>query len=159
MIMVMGVAGSGKTTLGKKLALALNCPFYEGDDFHPPLNVEKMRKGIALTDEDREPWLRLLAEKMKTWKQANPVFVLACSALMAKYRRILETGGEVKWIFLKGEYELVLKRLSQREGHYFPPQLLQSQFQDIEEPEGALTLDIALPEDKMIEMVKSHLSS
>lgn len=158
MIIVMGVAGSGKTTVGKKLAESLGCPFYEGDDFHPASNVEKMRKGIALTDEDREPWLRQISEKMGQWRKQNPVFVLACSALKAKFRRNLEANGKVRWIYLKGSYDLVLQRLSSREGHYFPAQLLQSQFQDLEEPEEALALDIAMSLDRMIEMIKNYLS-
>jgi len=157
MIIVMGVAGSGKTTVGQKLALALNCPFYEGDDFHPVSNVEKMKKGISLTDEDREPWLKVLSEKMGQWKKENPMFVLACSALKGKYRRILETHGKVTWIYLKGSYEMVSQRLSKREGHYFPPQLLQSQFADLEEPVEALVMDIALSEDKMVSGIRNQL--
>jgi carbohydrate kinase (thermoresistant glucokinase family) len=157
MIIVMGVAGSGKTTVGQKLALALNCPFYEGDDFHPPSNVEKMKKGISLTDEDRDPWLKLLSDKMGQWKKDNPVFVLACSALKAKYRRVLETHGKVTWIYLKGSYEMVSQRLSKREGHYFPAQLLQSQFQDLEEPEKALVMDIALSEDKIVSVIRNQM--
>jgi gluconokinase len=158
MIIVMGVAGSGKTTLGKKLAEALACPFYEGDDFHPPANVKKMSQGVALTDEDREPWLRLLVENINIWKQANPVFVLACSALKAKYRRILETNGKVQWIYLKGSFDLVSQRLSKRVGHYFPSELLQSQFHDLEEPTDALVLDMALPVAKMVEITRDQLS-
>jgi carbohydrate kinase (thermoresistant glucokinase family) len=157
MIVVMGVAGSGKTTVGKKLSVSLDCPFYEGDDFHTSANIEKMKKGMALTDEDREPWIELLSEMMGQWRKQSPTFVLACSALKAKYRRILETTGKVRWIFLKGSYDLVLNRLSEREGHFFPAQLLQSQFQDLEEPGEALTLDIAEPVDKIIETVRNQL--
>lgn len=153
----MGVAGSGKTTVGKKLAESLRCPFYEGDDFHPSSNIEKMKKGIALTDEDREPWLRFLSEKMEMWRKQNPMFVLACSALKSKYRRILETNGKMRWVYLKGNYDLVFQRLSEREGHYFPAQLLHSQFQDLEEPGEALTLDIAESVDKIIEIVRNQL--
>lgn len=157
MIIVMGVAGSGKTTVGKKLAKSLGCPFYEGDDFHPSSNIEKMKKGIALTDEDREPWLWLLSEEMGIWKKQNPMFVLVCSALKSKYRRILETNGKVRWVYLKGSCDLVLQRLSEREEHFFPVQLLQSQFQDLEEPREALTLDITESVDKIVEIVRNQL--
>ncbi len=158
MIIVMGVAGSGKTTVGKKLAEVLNCPFYEGDDFHPVENARKMKTGEALTDEDREPWLKLISEKMKEWRKQNSIFVLACSALKAKYRRILESNEKLKWIYLKGNHDLVHRRLLSRAGHFFPTQLLETQFHDLEEPTEALVVDIALPVDKMVEKIHSRLN-
>jgi len=153
----MGVAGAGKTTVGKKLAELLGCPFYEGDDFHPSSNIEKMEKGKPLTDEDREPWLILLREQIKSWRHQNPLFVLTCSALKEKYRKILESGGPVRWVYLKCEFDLISDRLSKRERHFFPPCLLESQFQDLEEPNNALEVENILPADRIAAYIRDQL--
>lgn len=153
----MGVAGSGKTTVGKKLAELLGCPFYEGDEFHPASNIEKMKNGKPLTDQDREPWLWILREKMDAWRGSNPLFVLACSALKEKYRKILESGGPVRWVYVICSFELISERLSKREGHFFPRQLLESQFHDFEEPLNALNVENILPADKIAAYIRDQL--
>ncbi len=153
-IILMGVSGCGKSTLGELLSKELNLPFYDADDFHPETNVEKMRRGESLNDDDRTPWLHLLSDKIVEWNRAGGA-ILACSALKKKYRdqlrRIkknndLEYSGEVEnrvlFIYLKGAKELIQSRLTEREGHYMPPELLDSQFNDLEEPDDALIVNI-----------------
>ncbi len=149
-IIIMGVSGSGKTTVGLKLGKELGCPFYDSDDFHTEAAKEKMSRGIALTDEDRFPWLRRLADAMKGWERENKQSVLACSALKQKYRDILEKDLPVRWIYLKGTPELIRQRLKERKSHFWNPQLLDSQFAALEEPAGAITLDINQDSDKMV---------
>ena len=121
---VMGVAGSGKTTIGKALAERLHIPFFDGDDFHPRANVEKMSAGNPLTDEDRWPWLDALATASAQW-EASGGAVLACSALKEVYReRLIAKNPNTKFIFLEGPPELLAKRLAARAGHYMKPQML-----------------------------------
>lgn len=137
-VLLMGIAGSGKTTIGKRLAQELGWPFCDGDDFHPPANVEKMNRGVLLTDADRESWLttlRQLIEKLQREKQSA---VVACSALKQAYRQKL---GDVRLVYLKADYELCRQRLAGRTGHFFHPDLLANQFQTLEEPTDAITLD------------------
>jgi len=142
-IVLMGVAGSGKTTVGKALAQALNCPFYDSDDFHTPEAKQKMARGIGLTDEDRKPWLDELVQRMKVWNIENPWTVLACSALKQRYRDQLAQAASVEWVYLKGSSELIRQRLNQRQGHYAGADLLESQLEVLEEPRKALVLDIS----------------
>jgi carbohydrate kinase (thermoresistant glucokinase family) len=158
-VIVMGVMGSGKTTIGRKLADALACPFRDADDFHPPENREKMARGIPLDDRDREPWLRGLAEAIRRWEREGPLTVLACSALKRSYRDLLSSAGRAYWIHLKGEESLVRERLRGREGHFADPRILDRQFADLEEPQGALTVDIRQGPDKMTAVILEALKS
>ena len=138
---VMGVSGCGKSTFGQLLAERLGCPFYDGDDFHPAANVSKMTQGQPLNDADREPWLRKLSAAMIDWnKQGNAV--LACSALKKYYREVLlKSNIPTVFIYLRLEQNTLEERLRKREGHFFNPSLLGSQFETLEEPEDAITLE------------------
>lgn len=145
-MIVMGVAGSGKTTVGEALARHLGWNFYDADAFHPAANIEKMANGTPLTDSDRAPWLAALHSLISTSLKENRPGVLACSALKESYRRkLLEGNDGVQIVYLKGSYDLIWSRLSRRKDHYMKPQMLQSQFETLEEPEDALTLDVSLP--------------
>lgn len=132
---VMGVSGSGKTAIGSALARALGVEFVEGDDFHPEENVKRMASGIALTDEDRGPWLRSIAARLRAAQDAGTGLVVSCSALRRSYRDLLRAeAGDVRFIFLKGARALIAERLAARSGHFMPPSLLDSQFAALEEP-------------------------
>ena len=133
-IIIFGVSGAGKTTVGKLLARELGWRFIEADDFHPAANIEKMRSGHPLTDEDRWPWLERLRQQIKTSLAATENVVLACSALKRTYRDRLRVGEAVRFVFLRGDYVLVEKQLRSRRRHFMNPALLQSQFDDLEEP-------------------------
>lgn len=140
-LIITGVAGAGKTTIGKILAKKLGWKFYDADDFHPGRNIEKMKRGESLTDEDRLPWLealhRLIGEQTSS-------AVIACSALKQSYRDYLKKGrSDVRFVFLKGDRELIRERLEERTGHYAKSSLLESQFKALEEPEDSLTEDIS----------------
>ena len=156
-IILMGVAGSGKTTVGKTLATHLGWGFYDADDFHPPENIIKMASGIPLNDADRAPWLATLHQLISSSLKADRPGVLACSALKERYRQQLVGDNEdVKIVYLKGSYELIWSRMSRRMEHYMKPQMLQSQFEALEEPTDALTIDISMPmEDIVREILKS----
>ena len=143
-IVVMGVSGSGKTTVGKLLAEALGAEFAEGDAYHPPQNVEKMRRGIPLEDADRWPWLERLSAEIDRWLAAGKIVVLACSALKQHYRDVLTKGRPgVRFVYLKGDDALLHARLERRRGHYMPASLLASQIAALEEPADAITVDVA----------------
>jgi gluconokinase len=156
-IVLMGVSGSGKTTVGLLLAKALGGDFAEGDAYHPPANVEKMRRGIPLDDADRRPWLETLSREIGTWLAAGRTVVLACSALKRGYREILRGGrADVHFVYLKGDAALIRARLATRKGHYMPPSLLASQIATLEEPKSALIIDIAgAPEAIVAEILKA----
>ena len=154
---VMGVSGSGKTTIGRKLAEVLRCPFYDADDFHPSANKEKMARGEALTDQDREPWLLKLSEEMEKWDRQGPYAVLACSALKQKYRDLLAGKVPVRWVYLKGDRTLIQKRLEARKGHFFNPALLDSQLSDLEEPLEAIVVNIGQNVDEIVRNVFKEL--
>jgi gluconokinase len=132
---VMGVSGSGKTVIGSALASSLGVEFVEGDDFHPEENVKRMASGIALTDEDRAPWLRSIAARLRAAKDDETGLVVSCSALKRSYRDLLRAeAGDVRFIFLKGARALIAERLATRSGHFMPPSLLDSQFAALEKP-------------------------
>lgn len=139
----MGVSGSGKSTIARHLAMALEMPFADADDFHPLANVEKMSQGIPLQDEDRQGWLKAIHTFAQKALKDRGV-VIACSALKEKYRQTLQHQIEqhVYWVYLKGTYQLILARMQQREDHFMPESLLKSQFETLEEPQNALILDI-----------------
>ena len=157
-IILMGVSGSGKTTIGERLAQALGWPFYDGDQFHPPANVAKMQQGMPLTDEDRWPWLHALRTHMATWLQQGRSAVLTCSALKQAYREHLVVDeAEVKLVYLKGDYDLIHERLAQRHGHFMPPGLLASQFAALEEPEQGVVVDIVHPPETIVALIRAQL--
>lgn len=145
-LVVMGVSGSGKTTIASLLAAALGCQFQEGDDLHPAANVEKMRHGIPLTDADRLPWLRTIAEEIDDWCAKGESGVFSCSALKRSYRdMIIGDRPGVLLVYLKGSYDLIHQRMLLRHGHFMPTALLDSQFEALEEPgpdEHPITVDI-----------------
>jgi gluconokinase len=144
-LVVMGVSGSGKTTVAELLAKQLGWPFMEGDRLHPPANVEKMRKGIPLTDADRWPWLDRIGEELKSWAAERKSGVLTCSALKRAYRdRIRSARPDVIFIYLKGSEALIKGRVTTRQHEYMPASLLRSQFDTLEEPtpdEEVVTVD------------------
>ena len=151
----MGVAGSGKSTVGRLLAERLGWPFLDGDDFHPPENVEKMRQGIPLSDADRLPWLEHLRELVSRSGSA----VVACSALKESYREILSGGDpRVRFIYLRADPALLAARLEKRTGHFFARTLLDSQFAALEEPEGAITVDASQPPEATVEAILQGIS-
>ncbi|MEI6303904.1 MAG: gluconokinase [Betaproteobacteria bacterium] len=151
-VVVMGVTGCGKTTVGAMLAGACGWEFLDADDYHPPRNVAKMRRGEALTDDDRRPWLDSLGGLLAQSAQQGKSVVLACSALKQAYRERLEARCPgLRLAFLAGEKELIRSRLLSRQGHYMNPALLDSQFAILEAPAGAIVLDVA---DNPAELVR-----
>jgi carbohydrate kinase (thermoresistant glucokinase family) len=150
----MGVSGCGKSTVGKLLAEKLSIPFYDADDYHFPENVKKMENGIPLTDVDRKPWLTLLADNIKLWESSGGA-VLACSALKQIYRDLLAstTTDVVKFIYLKGDKSVLFSRLTERESHFMPDTLLDSQLQTLEPPADAITVSIEQSLDDMLSQI------
>jgi gluconokinase len=157
-IYIMGVSGSGKTTIGKKLAAKTGLPFFDGDDFHPPPNKEKMKLGIPLTDEDRKGWLRQMNNAAMDQAKLTGA-VIACSALKEEYRAILSSGITVPlyWIFLQGSFELIKKRIEERKDHFMPASLLSSQFDALQIPGNCITIDISNSPDVIVEMIISQI--
>lgn len=159
-IIVTGVAGSGKTTIGVALAQCLGCPFYDADDFHPPSNIAKMARGEPLDDADRLPWLERLHQLLCRLKEENQSAVLACSALKEIYRRRLAAGLDgVFYVYLHGPFDLIFSRLQEREGHYMSAAMLQSQFEALEPPARgeALYANVDAPIDDIIARIVAHL--
>ena len=143
-LVLIGPMGCGKTTIGKMLAEKLGWPFYDGDDFHPKENVEKMRAGVALTDEDRKLWLEELRANIRRWLQQKQNTILACSALKQAYRSILGVNQDtIRTVYLKGSYELLAKRIEGRQHPYMNKDLLRSQLDTFEEPKDGLIVDIS----------------
>ncbi|WNG33121.1 gluconokinase [Archangium minus] len=146
-VIVMGVSGVGKTTVGSRLAAALGWRFLDADDFHPVGNVTKMAAGIPLTDEDRAPWLERLREVVRSALEAGEDVVLACSALKGVYReRLTVDAARQRWVYLHAPRELIAERLKRRSGHYMSPTLLESQLSALEVPRGALAVDVSTAE-------------
>ncbi|NMF65264.1 gluconokinase [Brasilonema octagenarum] len=157
-ILVMGVSGSGKSSIGQLLADSLQWEFSDADAFHSPENIEKMRYGIPLNDLDRVPWLLALQQAIQQWLQENKNMVLACSALKASYREVLVLDEErVILVYLKGSFELIQKRLQMRHGHFMGEKLLKSQFDALEEPSGAVTVDISEPLEVIVQNIRVSL--
>ncbi|GAB3646068.1 hypothetical protein GCM10028791_05410 [Echinicola sediminis] len=158
-ILLMGVSGSGKTTIGKKISKHTGFSFYDADDFHPKENVEKMRSGIPLSDEDRIPWLEKLSENLALWEKQGGA-ILACSALKESYRKVLEKQGVmIHWFFLKGDRDLIAKRMTSRKGHYMPAGLLDSQFETLEVPRFATHISIDQQPEQIVEEIMSKLKN
>jgi len=158
-VIIFGVSGAGKTTLGKLLARELGWAFYEADDFHSPANAEKMHTGIPLTDEDRWPWLESLRELIKRL-DAKEDAVLACSALKHAHRRFLRVNDQVKFVYLRGDYALIANQLRKRKRHFMNPELLRSQFADLEEAraaEGILTVDLGRTPRELVQEITTKL--
>jgi gluconokinase len=154
----MGVSGSGKTTIGQQLAEALHWQFRDADRFHPAANIEKMRSGMPLSDADRMPWLLAMQQAIADWLQSNINTVLACSALKAEYHQMLCQSSQVKPVYLKGSFALIQQRLQQRQGHYMKADLLQSQFDTLEEPKEALWIDIDQPPAAIVAQIRQALN-
>jgi gluconokinase len=156
-VIVMGVVGAGKTTVGELLAANLGWEFSDADDFHPVSNVEKIRNGIPLDDEDREPWLDALRAALVKWIAEHRNVVLACSALKRRYRSKLDAGPEVRFVYLKGRAEVISERLRSRRGHFAGEAILASQVADLEEPEDALTMDVAMNPQQIVDQIRKGL--
>ncbi|MEC4812053.1 MAG: gluconokinase [Scytonema sp. PMC 1069.18] len=157
-ILVMGVSGSGKSTVGKLLADSLGWEFADADSFHSLENIEKMRHGISLNDLDRMPWLLALQQAIQQWLQENKSAVLACSALKANYRQILVLDKErVKLVFLKGSFELIQQRLRMRLGHFMSEELLKSQLDTLEEPCDAVIVDVSDSPEVIVQNIRTIL--
>jgi gluconokinase len=157
----MGVSGSGKTTVAAMLAGRLHWAFEEGDSLHPPENVAKMHSGIPLTDEDRLPWLRVVAAWIDHWRERREHGIITCSALKRAYRRIIiGDRSDVRLVYLKGDQSLIAKRLAARHGHFMPPSLLQSQFDALEEPgpdENPIVVPIGASPREIVDMIQARL--
>ena len=156
-ILLMGVSGVGKTTVGKALAQSLQWKFADADEFHSATNVAKMRAGIALDDADRAPWLAALRGAIAEWIAASESAVLACSALKEAYRQQLVIGSAVKVVFLNAELAVIAKRMAARQGHYMNPQLLNSQFATLEPPNDAIVVDADAPVDDIVQAIRTAL--
>lgn len=154
-IVLMGVSGSGKSTVGYAVAAALGCPFIEGDDYHPPENIDKMSRGIPLNDSNRVVWLEKLTSLLVDSLERGETVVLSCSALKKKYRDQLRLGhNRLLFVYLQGSYELIRDRMRTRRHHYMPPELLRSQFQVLEEPDqgehDTVTYSIEQPVSQLV---------
>ena len=156
-IIVMGVAGVGKTTVGRLLAEQLGWLFADADDYHSADNIEKIRSGIPLSDDDRSTWLRQLRAIICDWIGHGRNAVLACSALKRRYQDELRAGPEVRFVLLNGDADLIAQRLGARQGHFAGAAILTSQFADLEEPEGAVRADIGQPSETIVAKIRERL--
>ena len=160
-LIVMGVSGSGKSTIAERLAKALGWPVAEGDALHPQANIEKMKHGIPLNDDDRGPWLQAIAQAIDKWRAAGGVGIITCSALKRAYRdRLVLQRPDVWFVYLKGSKELIRERLSKRTGHFMPADLLDSQFAALEEPaadERAVIADVSQSPDVIVATILGEL--
>jgi gluconokinase len=158
-IVLMGVSGSGKTTVGRELARQLGWTFVDADDFHPAANVEKMHRGIPLTDEDRRPWLAAVRQRLEQAASRGENVVVACSALKHAYQEYLqhEDPEHVYFVYLSGSEELIRQRLGARKGHFMNPHLLHSQFETLEPPEHAIAVDITPPPQEIVANIRRKL--
>lgn len=157
-IIIMGVEGSGKTTIGRLLAEGLGCEFHDADDFHSPQAKQKMAAGIALTDDDRGPWLEALRGLVEDHLRSGIRMVLACSALKASYRdRLMVVPARIVLVYLRGDIELIRTRLQKRSGHYAGVSLLASQFETLEEPRDAVVVDIADTPARIVASIRAAL--
>jgi gluconokinase len=158
LVLLMGVTASGKTTVGHLLRDRLGWPFYDGDDFHPPANIEKMAHGIPLTDEDRAPWLAKLHQLMADTEARGESAIIASSALKEAYRRILGDGlRDLRIVYLKGDPATLQERLDHRVGHFMPKTMLPSQMAALEEPADALVVNAAQPPNVLVQQILDAL--
>lgn len=161
-VVIMGVAGSGKTTVGEALALRTGWPFRDADDFHSPANRAKMHAGIPLTDEDREPWLQAIHDQIALWLRDGVHGIVTCSALKESYRSALTEGaspGSVHFVFLTGPASVIQERMEARRGHFMPESLLPSQLATLEPPYDAIQISITQTIPAMVEEILSALQA
>ena len=157
-IIIMGVEGTGKTTIGKLLARKLGWKFYDADDYHPKRNIDKMASGLPLDDEDRWPWLEEVRKLIDSSLNLNESSIIACSALKSSYRQYLKRDEKkIIFVYLKGDKSTITKRLASRKGHFAGTQLLESQLQTLEEPEGVITCDISRPPEEISDYIIEKL--
>ena len=158
-LILMGVCGCGKSTVGRILADRLGWTFHDADEYHLPDNISKMAKREPLTDEDRQPWLQAMARAIQQWLEANQSAILACSALKASYRCTLigKSESQVRFVYMKGSASLLRKRLAARTDHFMPTDLLESQFQTLEEPSDAIVVDVAPPPQSVAQAIQKAL--
>src|SRR5215469_955431 len=158
LVVLMGVTGAGKTTVGRALAAALGWEFHDGDDLHSEANKRKMHRGVALTDADRSPWLRAIRELIQAMLSEGREGVVACSALRRSYRdEIVVDRGAVKLVYLKASREQIAERLRNRTGHFMNPDLLQSQFDTLEEPHDAIVVDASAAQEAIVNEIRRRL--
>ncbi len=157
-LILMGVSGCGKTTIGRLLSERLGWDFIESDDYHSSADVARMSSGIPLTDEDRQPWLARLRLVLDEYNAHRQPVIMACSALKAAYRRVLSVGlPAVRFVYLKGDYDLILERMRARAGHFMKAGMLRSQFAALQEPPHALSVDIRQPPQVICRMIEDEL--
>jgi gluconokinase len=156
-IVLMGVAGSGKTTVGTMLADAMKCSFLEGDALHSPGNIDKMSHGIPLTDADRAPWLSAIHARIVDASQRGQDLVVGCSALKQRYRKVLAEGVPIAWVYLKGSLELIRSRVTRRPSHFMKADMLASQFAALEEPLDAVVADVSAPPRTIVQQIMTQL--
>ena len=157
-VVMMGVSGCGKTTVGRLLAKRLDWAYYEGDAFHPPENIEKMSQGVSLDDIDRGPWLASIKEAIDRCADGASDAVFACSALHRKYRRTLSADVvDIRFVYLKGEFRTIRDRMKSRDRHYMKSNMLESQFSSLEEPDDAIEMDIKNSPQDIVERIESQL--
>ncbi len=156
-VIVMGVVGAGKTTIGVLLAEQLGWEFVDADSFHSATSIEKISHGIPLDDEDRAPWLKALEDAVQRWLEEGRNVVLACSALKRSYREEIGIGPGVKLVYLNGSPEVIAERLRLRKGHFANAQILQSQLAALEEPEDAVTVDVGPPPEAIVAEIRRRL--
>ena len=157
-IVVMGVSGSGKTTIGTMLADAIECSFLEGDSLHSKENIEKMLQGIPLTDSDRAPWLAAIRAHILKYRKRRENLVVACSALKQRYREFLAEGIPINWIYLKGSAALIRSRMTHRPRHFMKADMLASQFDALEQPSDTITVDVSPPPSTIVAEILKQLS-
>ena len=158
-VVLMGVTGSGKTTVGRVLAKELHWKFYDADDYHPAANIEKMKQGIPLTDEDRKPWLQTLAKLIEDTRNRGENIILACSALKHAYQEYLRHHLDaVRYVCLCGSEDVIQRRLAARKGHFMNPQLLPSQFEILEPPDDAIRVDVTGSPNEIVGEIRRRLA-
>ena len=155
----MGVAGAGKSTVGELLAAQLGCDFLDGDSLHSPANIDKMKRGIPLTDADRAPWLAAIHARIVDSFHFHKDLVIACSALKRRYRDALAADVAIVWVYLKGSEEVIRTRLQERHNHFMKAQMLASQLADLEEPSDAIVIDVAVPPIVAVRQIVSALAT